>query len=205
MTQSSQSPETRARGFLIELKSETRPEHAAIEAALGILVKPSLTLAAYRTTLERLYTFMRPLEARLAAHGGWHGYNIDLTARSKWAWLEQDLRALGVDAPRQLPACQALPALSSRAACFGCLYVLEGSTLGGQVIARHLSATLGLGANTGARYFTGYAGETAAMWRAFRSSLAAFAEEESTLAPGVIESARTTFSRLNEWCSAVPS
>lgn len=41
-------------------------------------------------------------------------------------------------------------------ALIGTLYAIEGATLGGQVISRHLQTTLGLTASTGARFFNGY-------------------------------------------------
>ena len=43
-------------GFLARLKAQTRPEHEAIEAALG-LMGDGLTTDMYRYTLERFYGF----------------------------------------------------------------------------------------------------------------------------------------------------
>jgi heme oxygenase len=46
-------------------------------------------------------------------------------------------------------------------ALIGTLYVIEGATLGGQVISRHLYRHLGFSANAGARFFNGYGDEAA--------------------------------------------
>ena len=48
----------------------------------------------------------------------------------------EDLARLGF--PAQPPLCLAMPSLRTHAQLLGALYVMEGSTLGGQVIARQL-------------------------------------------------------------------
>ena len=46
-----------------------------------------------------------------------------------------------------------LPDLQGVQEALGCLYVVEGSTLGGQVIARHLRQTLGVDPRCGGSFF----------------------------------------------------
>ena len=71
-----------------------------------------------------------------ACHGGRH----------KTPQRSQDLAALGVtpEALAQTPLCHGLPDLRSTTRLFGCLDVIEGATLGGQVVTRHLRASLAL-------------------------------------------------------------
>ena len=47
------------------------------------------------------------------------------------------------------------------------LYPIEGSSLGGQVISRHLLQNHGLTMNKGARFFNGYAENTPMRWEEF--------------------------------------
>jgi len=49
----------------------------------------------------------------------------------------------------------------------GMMYPLEGSTLGGQVISKHLRRNLGLTPDHGARFFHGYGDDTESFWSAF--------------------------------------
>ncbi|MEX2517132.1 MAG: biliverdin-producing heme oxygenase [Gammaproteobacteria bacterium] len=49
----------------------------------------------------------------------------------------------------------------------GCLYVLEGSRLGGRVIARQLTHTLNLSADNGLCFFTGAAAARDDNWKRF--------------------------------------
>lgn len=86
-------------------------------------------------------------------------------------WAAQDLKALG--APR-LPRAPAPDiALDSPAQALGSLYVIEGSALGGKIIARHLHAALGLDEATGARFFSGRGEHTGRVWREYGQWLAA--------------------------------
>jgi heme oxygenase len=49
----------------------------------------------------------------------------------------------------------------------GVLYVIEGSSLGGQLILKELQQRHGLTTETGARFFTGYGERISAQWRSF--------------------------------------
>jgi heme oxygenase len=80
----------------------------------------------------------------------------------------------------------------------GRLYVLEGSTLGGAFIDRHLAGLPGLG---GIRLhaFSPYGAETGAMWHAFRQVT------RDRVARGgdpavMLDAATSTFRSLAAWC-----
>ena len=111
-----------ARLVLSRLRSETRPEHDAIEIALD-LTSAGLTRARYRHTLERFYGYYQPLESSIDALGNL-GVALDFDERRKALLLESDLRALGVDAPDALLMCRDLPRIDGAAAALGCLYVM---------------------------------------------------------------------------------
>ena len=91
-----------------------------------------------------------------------------------------------------------MPAPGSVAEAFGCLYVLEGATLGGQVISRHLARELSLSPANGAAFFNGYGPETGPRWTAFLALLEAHAGQPEQQA-SVVEAARQTFLLLEQW------
>jgi heme oxygenase len=119
--------------------------------------------------------------------------------------LRDDLRALGVEDLDSLPDCQNLPELSDLAQGFGCLYVLEGSTLGGQFISRHVGKVLGVTPEVGGggRYFHAYGEQTGAMWREFGTGLTAFVAECGG-EDRVVASATATFRALRSWFAERP-
>ncbi|MGE3536058.1 MAG: biliverdin-producing heme oxygenase [Candidatus Tectimicrobiota bacterium] len=191
------APGQTASAILEQLKQTTAAAHARIERCVPLL-DPGLTWDTYRHWLMACYGFYAPLEARLERLAA--GLPADWPQRRKLPLLRQDLQALGL-APGQiarLPLCTALPLLESVPSALGCLYVLEGSTLGGQVLARHLARTLGLQAPTGGAFVQSYGAAVGAMWRAFRVHLVSRAgtpESEQLM----LRAACDTFAMFEHW------
>ena len=175
------------------LRQATAALHKEIEAKLD-LVAPSMD--RYRLLLQAFYGFHAPLEAQLASAPPARGFAWPARA----ALLERDLRAVGAStsAIGRLPRCENLPPLESDAQRAGCLYVIEGACLGGQVIARGLQQRLGLGPASGAAFFVGEGAGTAARWSRvvewIDGLVTAGAPPEE-----VVESACATFRALLRW------
>ncbi|HEX2570655.1 MAG TPA: biliverdin-producing heme oxygenase [Polyangia bacterium] len=184
--------------ILIRLKSGTSAEHERIERAVPLLAD-DLDRATYGRYLEKLLGFYEPLEQALAPHP-WHLVGIDFAARRKTELLVRDLCYLGYDeaALANVARCAALPPLPDLPAALGCLYVLEGSTLGGQILSRHVARRLGLSPATGAAFLAPYGKAVGPMWRTFSERLEAFPCDEATQ-DRMVESARATFHALERW------
>ncbi len=181
-----------------QLKSKTATLHERVEAQLGLL-EPQLSLHRYRQVLESFYGFYAPVElrlARLAAAVPQLGFS--LRARAKL--IESDLMALGL--PRReitaLPWCSDLPRLSRPEHLAGCLYVLEGACLGGQVVARVVQRHLGLKKESGASFFVGDADGTAPRWRLVLTWLERLADAGAATEQ-IVAVARETFLELARW------
>lgn len=128
-------------------------------------------LHTYRRVLGAFVPLYEVLEERLGRALARHAPAFDFAARRKLPWLHAD-QAYFHDVPADLGS-HGLdlgtrgPAVDSLAEAVGLLYVVEGSTLGGQLIARALAARHGLDAAHGARFFNGYGEATAAQWAGF--------------------------------------
>ena len=183
---------------LARLRTETRDQHDAIEQTLQ-LMDDDLTAAAYRHRLERFYGFYKPVEDRIFNNGSPLEEWLTLQHRRKTPLLEADLKALGQQAAAPLPLCVDLPPLNDAAEYFGCMYVLEGATLGGVLISRHIQKKLGMTAMTGGQFFNGYGERTGAMWQEFRTAITDFSFVTDQQ-DAVIASARATFETLQFWC-----
>lgn len=184
------------------LKSETRPHHERTEAQVR-LMDADLTPTAYRRHLEALHGFYVPLEARLAGLGLESIPGLSLHARWKVSLLEEDLRALGHDDASlgRLPRCADLPSLAGVPEALGCLYVLEGSTLGGQLILRHLRRHFD-GVSLGDFcFFRAYGEEVGPRWRAFGDAVnqASVAAAEDTFDARVVKGAQDIFDAFAVW------
>ncbi|RKH07806.1 heme oxygenase [Corallococcus sp. CA053C] len=189
--------------LLQRLKTETRPHHERTEGAVR-LMDAHLTPGDYQRQLEDFYGLYLPLEARLAAPLSEVKTALALDARWKTPLLEADLRALGHDTASlaQLPRASALPDLPGLAEALGCAYVLEGSTLGGQLILRHLTRHFGEGSRVGDfAFFRAYGDQVGPMWRAFGDVVTRASERAAsdTFDAAVIQGARDTFDAFAAW------
>lgn len=183
----------RSGAVLAHLRAATRPAHDALEETLGLL-NERLDLHAYRGVLERFHGFHRTWEPQVAMLLRDEAL---LQPRRRGHLLQADLAALGAsaDGVAGLPLCPA-PPLRDAAGALGSLYVMEGSTLGGQVIQRNVTLRLGLDDRFGCSYFAGYGANTGAMWRSF---LARLDQAPATEAERIADGASATFERLAWW------
>lgn len=115
--------------------------------------------------MQAYYGFYQPLEQALLDSGVIPD-DFDLTPRLKAATLYADLQTLGA-ASTMLSLCRELPLINASAASLGVLYVLEGATLGGQILRREIAARLNLDADNGAAFLDIYGAATGRRWRDF--------------------------------------
>lgn len=179
------------------LRTGTAAEHEQVERTLDLL-DPRLGADRLREVLDRLHGFWSAAEAGLES---WADRNprdaaaLDWPSRRRARLFAADLHALGSVPSGARPD---LPALPGTDEALGRMYVLEGSTLGGTLIDRHLAGLPQL-AGVRLRAFSPYGDRTGAMWRTFRR-----VTRERMAAGGdpgaAVASARTTFSRLAGWC-----
>ena len=184
---------------ITSLRRATRDRHTALE---GILQLDSLlSLRSYLDALRGFQLFLSMWEPKIEA-------SLDLplrhwfAARSRRCLLRQDLSQLqdGRDEHQyvRLVCKQAVAQIdvAGAAATFGSMYVIEGSALGGQVIARAARTTLGLGPENGAAYFNGRGRHTAARWAEFRLLLEEQVGPETAACQHACDAACQTFDAL---------
>lgn len=177
--------------LLSRLKDETRVAHERVERRLDLDSRLA-SHAAFARLLARLHGFYDPIEAALG------DYQDD--RRRKANWIREDLSALGWSTAdiAAIPRCESLPAIRNRADAAGCQYVLEGATLGGQVIRRAVADRLGLRPGAGCSFFAAYGDRVGAMWNEFRDEVEAnpwtAAEQDQ-----IVETAQLTFLAMDDW------
>jgi heme oxygenase (biliverdin-IX-beta and delta-forming) len=135
-----------------------------------------------------------PLEQALASAPGLAGALPDHAQRRKLPLLDADLRDLGVD-PATIADCPATPHADTTARVLGLAYVMEGATLGGTHIRRHVRAHVPPPAPGACRFLSPYGDRTGAMWRAFQAALARHDGDRDE----VLRAADETFATLESW------
>jgi heme oxygenase len=153
------------------LRDELRASTAAAHAALDQALMP----AGVRWTRERYVAFLQgTLAVVSAAEPAVAAVLPDFASchePTRTKRLRDDLVALGVEA--LAPPSTAFPRLASAAAAWGVAYVLEGSRLGWQVVARQVAQALSLG-DESLHYLRPAGVSAGARWTAFVTALDGF-------------------------------
>ena len=177
---------------MAELRAATREQHDRIEQRVDLAARLA-SAEEYRGLLARLHGFYAPVEAALAPHAG-DIAGLDFHGRRKASLLLDDVRALG---GAEEPAAEDIPEVRSQAQALGVLYVLEGSTHGGAVIARMARERLGVTRERGASFFCAYGGSVGSRWRAFGDVVE---DHTGGTAPAEMRDAATgCFEALEDW------
>ncbi len=197
-----QTDQTQHGSILALLKSSTREEHESIERHLDFFSKVK-NVPAYRSFLAKFLGYFEPLEAAVRQCPALHLTVPDLPSRMRSSLLELDLINLGLHpkAIQALPRCKRMPAIHNSAEALGCLYVAEGSTLGGQMLARHIEGVGGIPTGT-SNFFRSHGEGTGTMWKQFGAYLESYARENPDQSTVMCASARQTFRCLAEWMAA---
>ncbi|HEY4358712.1 MAG TPA: biliverdin-producing heme oxygenase [Acidobacteriaceae bacterium] len=180
------------------MRTETRGEHESVEALLP-LMSPDLTRELYGNVLRCMHGVVHAWETWAAAHVPERLAGL-VRKRRRDALLYADLLVLGekegietLVPPPPFTAAFPDPTLHGdafEAGFLGAMYVMEGSRLGGQHIARYVEDKLGLAPGVGDAYFRGFGAGTGVMWSEFKALLAGVPDEYTA---EVISAAKAMF------------
>ncbi len=182
---------------MLKLREGTRTLHSALENAVDL---PSCwrSRERYAGLLRKLYGMHAAYERQLI-QVDWTTTGIDFEHRSKLRLLEADFAALEIPVARVvesgLPDVQEIDSLP---AAIGCLYVLEGATLGGQVILKQINRHLSIDAGNGGAFFASYGARVKHMWLAF-SEAAQRCCDTAGKQSEALHCARRTFAEFTSW------
>lgn len=182
------------------LRAETNSCHERITAKLD-LARSTLTLHDYRMVLQKLYGLLKPIENRISQRSDWDIPALAIKQRLKSQLIAKDLLVLGVDSRtlHAMPTCGVLPAISTFAEMLGCMYVLEGSTLGGQFLTQHFHHKFRITSETGCSYFSSYGPRIFEMWSQFVEFLNNYGTDNTADATKVAAGAVETFHAFERW------
>lgn len=184
-----------------QLRESTAALHQDLERTLIPMIKHANSPEAYIRLLQLFYGYYYPLEQYIAAHidtsfpGGFEH-------RRKAALLLQDINVIN-GAPLEPPVtCTDIPVINDNAQALGAMYVLEGSTLGGQVICQIIQRNLPMPEIAQAlSFFKGYGEDTRAQWDSFVHYLEGYhgTDEQKKR---IVEAAADTFRQFKVWAEA---
>lgn len=179
--------------ILDTIKAETQPWHDKVEelAASDHIMDGSFTHEDYSALISRHYALHNALEPRLADFLSTCPIDgINFAERRKLAYLQQDMQELHSDIQENNFVPQVT--ITTPAQALGCMYVLEGSSLGGSVIKRQLGKSPHF-EGVHFHFFGCYGEDTGRLWKEFRAAVLNIidtSEKENE----IVQAAITTFS-----------
>jgi len=172
------------------LREHTAPAHNLLEASplMQALSSGAPSAGEWRAYLVGQWRLHAPLEEALRQWVTPEWCRLRLV---KSQWLRSDLLALGADTDsRRIDT----PAVSSLAEALGVLYVLEGSTLGLQVLRQRFEDPLAPAAAS--RFVRGDGANTGRFWRLFIDRLETLPTDAWPQAVGAASATFAAFQRL---------
>lgn len=176
------------------LKEETIVAHTKAENLLVPKISSIKTFGDYAALLKMFYGYFHPIEQIIRKY-----ITVDILSdideRRNSLFILHDLKALNYST-EHMSVCNEIPQIKNIADAFGCLYVLEGSTLGGRMISKMLMKNFYIRFDeSNLNFFNGYKESTGARWAHFLSVINEQEENEGAMISAAIE----TFDGLTKW------
>jgi len=179
------------------VKKKTAALHAEVEAILVPRLSTIQSIEDYSAILRTFYGYFNPLENRIQQYIT-PSVLPDIGSRRTSHLIIKDLAALNDFKEPMLSS--SLPAINNVNQAFGALYVLEGSTLGGKVVAKMLAKNSAVAIPPQAmQFFNGYGEQTGRMWTTFVDVLNQQRGEDE-----IVNAANETFFYLKGWMQSSP-
>lgn len=177
-----------------QIRKATWQAHADLDHSVYPIIQSVHTKEQYRRLLHVFYGYFQPVYEKLDIFIDktiLRDYNL----RRRPSILLDDLMILG-HPPKSIDICPRLPSIESVPHAFGAMYVLEGSTMGGKIIAKKLIENTGL-PEICFRFFSAYGEYNAQMWGLFAESLQHRRLED--FSSDITRTAVDTFQHFHEW------
>lgn len=175
-----------------ELKERTRQAHVELEKKLITRIKRIATVTDYAELLEIMYGFYEPVQRAITPF-----LPADRKRGRQSQNILRDLIDIGSPMSSSPQLCDVLPCVDGTPDAIGVLYVLEGSTLGGTIIASMIGKQLNIPVDNGFSFFNAYGERTKSMWEEFRSWLNENRDDQEK--ERIITAATETFVTFKTW------
>jgi len=182
--------------FTDTIKTATLEKHQQVEKLLVGKMKIIRCMDDYVDLLKIFYSYFGGLEQKIDAFITTENLT-DYNQRRKTDSIAGDIKILGGIVPG-FAGNENLPVINNQSQAFGALYVMEGSTLGGKIIAAMLQKHLNFNNDEGLSFFNSYGDNAMQMWAIFKlvlNNVAKTGENETE----VIFTANETFVKFKAW------
>lgn len=176
------------------LREETKESHVIVEKLIIPRIKRLESHHSYARLLHLFYGYFKPVEEKIEQYVTTSVVS-DIEERRKADTILEDIEFVGETGSASV--CDDLPVIQNATEALGAMYVLEGSTLGGQFLSKMIAEKLSL-STEGLRFFTGYGSASAEKWDLFKNVLNSYTND-AIVESEVIDAANETFIKFKNW------
>jgi heme oxygenase len=188
---------------LEKIREKTKEYHDQFTGWARDILSGTITLEEYKKVLKIMYGFHYPHEQRLLAFDLWDGADqkLDLKTRIKTDLLIEDLKAIGAteEEIENIEICTDFPPAENLGQILGSMYVIEGATIGGQIMSKKLTELFDL-KESGALFFNSYGDRIMPMFKVFCDVLNTTGAEKD-IEETIVTSSVETYYAFNNWLS----
>lgn len=180
------------------LKYNSQKDHDSIESSVDLLKLVS-SEGDYLKLVNAFYGYYQPTEKKLMVfERELLEFGIHLNERLKSNLLKVDLGYFHLSSKQvAIGLCPYTPDVHDVYEAMAVLYVLEGSTMGGQIISRQLMKSKMISdKGEGGTFFKPYGANTAAMWLKFKEALNKIPKEQED---HILCTVKKTFHSMEKW------
>jgi heme oxygenase (biliverdin-IX-beta and delta-forming) len=177
----------------VMLKKATAERHIDVEKTMNPRIGNIRSMEDYASLLKTYFGFYFPLQNIISEVIN-DADLADIDERKHASLILEDLHSIGQPIT-SLPICEDLPTIINKAQAFGCMYVMEGSTLGGRVICKWLQKNPFIQLKEeNLQFFNGYKEQTGSKWKTFLDAL-----NDQPDINAVTDAANETFLLFQNW------
>ncbi len=193
--------------ILTKIREKTMVYHDDFTGWANKILDGTANHDEYKNVLKRFYGFYQPLENKISSLEDWATNDFNLKNRDKSAFLLEDMKYLNISDQEiaALEVCEQsqLPDISNMAQALGCMYVLEGATLGGQIVSKKLNEIFGFEQGKGSSFFNSYGTNVRPMWKEFGDFINNYSEKNKDDDNEIVNSSDQTYHKFNNWLAVL--
>jgi len=188
--------------ILQKIRERTLDYHDGFTSWANPILTNKINLENFKNVLKVFYGFYKPLEEKIYNLQELEDLGLKIEKRKKIPLLLKDMENFNIleYEINKIELCYDFPNFDTIENILGSLYVIEGATLGGQIVANKLQEIF----NKEIYFFNSYRENIKEMWKEFCNVLNEFGNKNPDKEEIIIESSENTYFKFNEWLKKIP-
>jgi heme oxygenase len=188
--------------ILQKIRERTLDYHDDFTSWANPILTGKINKKEFQNVLKVFYGFYYPLEEKIYNLDSLNQLGLKINQRKKIVYLLRDMNNFEIDENeiKDIELCNDYPIFDSIEKILGILYVIEGATLGGQIIANKLQEIF----NKEIHFFNSYGENVRKMWKEYCDILNEYGNKNPEKQEEIVKSSENTYYKFNNWLQKIP-